>query len=63
MMQGSWRDSAESGSRVQGVGGWVQEAEPTTPIPHTHCQCSFSLLAAGPHRSWLPLCAMDRTRL
>ena len=60
MMQGSWRDSAESGPRVQGVG--TRRQGPPRP-PHTYCQRSFSLLTTGPRGAWPPLRVMDRAGL
>ena len=63
MMQGSWRNSAESGPRVQGV---RRRRQGTTPPPrptHPHRQRSFSLLTTGPRGAWPPLWAMHRAEL
>lgn len=62
-MQGSWRDSTESGAQAQGVRilGAGGGAQPTQA--HTYCQCSFSLLPTGAGGPWPPLHTVDGTGL
>lgn len=63
MMQGSRRDSTESGAQAQAVRvlGAEGGAQPTQA--HTYCQCSFSLFPAGAGGPWPPLRTTDGTGL